>query len=558
MNRMIANRYEIKKSLGEGGMADVYLAHDQILNRDVAIKILRGDLSNDPITLLRFQREAAAVSKLSHPNVVEIYDVGQHEKRHYIVMEYIPGKTLKQLILLRGALDKGEAVDLMRQLVSAVAHAHENNIIHRDIKPQNVLVKDDGTVKITDFGIALAHDAVQLTQSDSVLGSAHYLAPETTRGEQATCQIDIYALGIVFYEMLRGQPPFKGENPVQIAMMHLKEEVPSILEFNPSLPQSIDNIIKKATVKNRSQRYATANEMLLDLERCLLPAFQKAKPIHFEVMDSDDKTIVLERSGKPQKVEPEEVPKPPRSKMQTIIGILLITISVVSSAALIYFSGVMTNINSNKPQNIPDVANMSLIEATELLTNLGFTVSSTVREELSDTIPTGNVIFTNPAIGSSQIVGTTIQLTVSKGAPFVIGNYVGKSIDEVEQLLSSLNISISKEYRPTKDSPFGTVLEQSILLPETKIDPTKAHNIKFVIASNPEFVIPRVKGLAVEEAAAQLRALGADVKLVTLPTDGMSEEEIAALEKGVVIDTNPTAGSLYIQNYGQVITIYYY
>ena len=240
MNKMISDRYMIVTSLGEGGMADVYLAIDTILNREVAIKILRGELSSDPVTLLRFQREANAASKLNHPNVVDVYDVGESEGRHFIVMEYVRGRTLKQLISQRGALDKKEAVDIMIQLTSAVQHAHENHIIHRDIKPQNVLVKDDGTVKITDFGIALAHDAVQLTQNDAVLGSAHYLAPETTRGEPATNQIDIYALGIVFYELLSGSVPFKGENPVQIAMKHLREDVPNIKDFNPTLPQSID------------------------------------------------------------------------------------------------------------------------------------------------------------------------------------------------------------------------------------------------------------------------------------------------------------------------------
>ena len=266
---LLAGRYKIVKSLGEGGMADVYLAIDTIINREVAIKILRGELGNDPVTLLRFQREANAASKLNHPNVVQVYDVGTSEDRHFIVMEYIRGKTLKQLIQLRGALHKEEAVSIMKQLLSAVAEAHRHNIIHRDIKPQNVLVKDDGTVKITDFGIALAHNAVQLTQSDSVLGSAHYLAPETTRGEAATNQCDIYSLGIVFYELLCGSVPFTGDNPVQIAMKHLSEEIPSIREFNPSLPQSIENIIIKATAKNKAYRYQSVEEMLHDVETCL-------------------------------------------------------------------------------------------------------------------------------------------------------------------------------------------------------------------------------------------------------------------------------------------------
>ncbi len=211
MKEMIANRYVINKKLGEGGMADVYLAQDSFLNREVAVKILRGKLSLDPVALLRFQREANAASRLNHPNIVEIYDVGEDKGQHYIVMEYVRGKSLKELISQRGAMEKQEALQIMDQLLCAITEAHKNNIIHRDIKPQNIMVKDDGTVKIADFGIATVSDAVQLTQTDTVMGSVHYLAPELARGENASFQSDIYALGITFYELVTGQVPFNGE-----------------------------------------------------------------------------------------------------------------------------------------------------------------------------------------------------------------------------------------------------------------------------------------------------------------------------------------------------------
>ncbi|MCF0114363.1 MAG: serine/threonine protein kinase, partial [Erysipelotrichaceae bacterium] len=230
---LINNRYRIIKHIGQGGMADVYLAIDTILNREVAIKILRGDLSNDPRALLRFQREANACTSLSHPNIIDIYDVGDDRGHHYIVMEYVKGITLKELIAKRGGMWKEEAVSIMKQLISAVQEAHERNIIHRDIKPQNVLVKDDGTVKLGDFGIALAQDALQLTQTDSVMGSVHYLAPELSKGQQATAQSDIYALGIVFYELVTGDVPFKADQPVQVALKHLREPMPSCKSVNP-------------------------------------------------------------------------------------------------------------------------------------------------------------------------------------------------------------------------------------------------------------------------------------------------------------------------------------
>lgn len=265
----VANRYEIISLIGQGGMADVYKAKDIILNRIVAIKILREKLSHDAMTLVRFQREASAASRLSHPNVVDIYDVGESDGMHYIVMEFIRGRTLKQLIQQRGALSVSESIQIMTQLTSAIDHAHKHNIIHRDIKPQNVLVKDDGTVKITDFGIAIANDAVQLTLNNAVMGSAHYLAPETAQGKEPTAQVDIYSLGIVFYELLTGDVPFHGKTPTEIAVKHLRQPIPYVRDFNPAIPQAVENIILKATAKDPKDRYSSAYAMLEDLQNCM-------------------------------------------------------------------------------------------------------------------------------------------------------------------------------------------------------------------------------------------------------------------------------------------------
>ena len=263
MESRIGNRYIVRKSIGEGGMADVYLAYDAILKREVAIKVLRGELNEDPINLQRFQREASAITNLSHPNIVEVYDVGETNKKNYIVMEYVPGKTLKQLIKQRGAINTTEAINIMKQLVSATAHAHHNDIIHRDIKSQNVLIKDDGTVKLSDFGIASTGDSnQQLTQTDTVMGSVHYLAPELARGKPATVQSDIYSLGIVFFEMLTGDVPFHADTAVQIALKHMHDDIPSVRAFNPNIPQSVENIILRATAKEPEQRYGSADSFL--------------------------------------------------------------------------------------------------------------------------------------------------------------------------------------------------------------------------------------------------------------------------------------------------------
>ena len=267
--RILADRYELKELIGQGGMADVYLAYDDILKREVAVKILRSSLTGDPIYITRFHREARAAAALCHRNIVEIYDVGEEDDLYYIVMEYVRGQTLKELINKRGALHYVEAVDIMKQVVSATALAHSMGIVHRDLKPQNILVTDSGIVKIADFGIASIQSLSQVTQTDTIMGSLHYLAPEIARGEKATPQSDIYALGVVFYELLRGDVPFNGESPVNIALKHMRDEIPSVRAYNPAIPQSVENIIIKATAKNINNRYQCADDMLDDLDTCL-------------------------------------------------------------------------------------------------------------------------------------------------------------------------------------------------------------------------------------------------------------------------------------------------
>ena len=282
----IAGRYEIIKEIGKGGMANVYLALDTILNREVAVKVLKGDMADDPVALERFKREANASTKLSHPNAVDVYDVGDEGNNHYIVMEYVKGHTLKQLIKRRGALPPKEAVWIMKQLSGALLEAHKNGIIHRDIKSQNVLIKDDGTVKLADFGIAVINNAMQITSKNSVLGSVHYLAPELAKGGAATMQSDIYSLGIVFYELLTGDVPFKADTPIQVALEHVRNNVPSVRRFNPDIPQALENIITKATARSLEDRYANIALFIKDLNRCLSKEAANDEPLQLKKSDS--------------------------------------------------------------------------------------------------------------------------------------------------------------------------------------------------------------------------------------------------------------------------------
>lgn len=284
IGKRINDRYKIIELIGGGGMSNVYLAHDMILNRDVAIKILRYDISNEEEFHRRFQREALSATSLAHPNIVSIYDVGEDGDMHYIVMEYIKGKTLKQYINEFSPLSPARSVQIMKQLTSAIAHAHENQIIHRDIKPQNILVDEDGNVKITDFGIATSLSATSYTKTNSVIGTVHYLSPEQARGGNATKKSDIYALGIVLYELLTGELPFSGESAVSIALKHLQTETPSVREFDASIPQSLENVVLKATAKNPIHRYSSVEEMEDDLQTVLSSNRVNEKNLSLQLM----------------------------------------------------------------------------------------------------------------------------------------------------------------------------------------------------------------------------------------------------------------------------------
>ena len=386
VNKTIAGRYVLKDLIGQGGMADVYLADDKILKRTVAVKIMRSSLTGDPVYVTRFHREASAAAALSHKNIVEIYDVGDEEDDYYIVMEYVPGQTLKELIRKRGALHFVEAVDIMRQVVSATAKAHSMGIVHRDLKPQNIMVTDSGVVKIGDFGIASIQSLSQVTQTDTIMGSLHYLAPEIARGEKATSQSDIYALGIVFYELLRGEVPFNGESPVNIALKHMRDDIPSVRTFNPSIPQSVENIIIKATAKNIQDRYQYANDMLEDLMTCLTR--DNEEKLVFDYHDGEESaTIVAEEKDfftqtqmrpTPIEEEVEEVKKTIDKKKIAIIG------GCVAGALLIFLLIYFIFLKPADTIKLRDVRNMTKEEAITILTDEGFKVDDVVKQEVSD------------------------------------------------------------------------------------------------------------------------------------------------------------------------------
>ena len=548
MNEMIAERYIIVRSLGQGGMADVYLAMDTILNREVAIKILRGDLANDPVALLRFQREANAASAINHPNIVEIYDVGSDNNKQFIVMEYVRGKTLKQLIAQRGALDQKEVVAIMKQLIEATAVAHEANIVHRDIKPQNVLITDDNTVKITDFGIALAQDAIQLTQTDFVMGSVHYLAPELARGELASAQSDIYALGIVMYELLVGEVPFRAESAVQVAMLHMREDVPDLTSINKQIYQSVANIVLKATAKNKYQRYRSATDMLNDLTTVFDE--KRVSETKWQIDDNDDagKTIAIARINKDTKENKD------KNILSTTFGVSLIIIAAISMLLIVLLTPWGERDNGIV---MIDVTGMSVEQATQELAALNLTITKTIYQ-ITDDIDEGLIISSSPAKDTIVEKGSGVAITVSDGKYFVVGDYKNKTEEEVRALLVGKRITIKVEEEVNEFVRPGLIIRQELLNPGDKIDPNRQYEIKLIVSGYLSFTIPdNLLGMNVFEAQNLLTSKGAMVMLHPLSTDELSEDEKDNIEYNTVVKVTPSSG-LYTQYEDTSIVLYYY
>ena len=479
---MINDRYEIIKSIGEGGMANVYLAMDTFLDRKVAVKVLRGDLSTDEKFIRRFQREAYNASALSHPNIVEMYDVGEDNGTYYIVMEYIEGRTLKQLLKKRGSLTTPEVVDIMLQLTDGIAYAHDKYIIHRDLKPQNIMIGDDGKIKITDFGIAVALNSTQLTQTNSVMGSVHYLPPEQASGKGATTKSDIYSMGIMLFELLTGKLPFKGENAVEIALKHMKDDIPSVKKLNSNVPQSLENIVLKATAKNPKNRYDDVKEMYEDLKVCLNDENVNQEPYVYkypehevdekepslkEVKETDNTT--LEEKPVAKNIDKKEEKKHSFSSIIIVI-LLIIFLGGVAAIGIVLFP----TLKSSENIKIPDVSGLSLSEAEQILTDKGFVVLDETEKVFSQTIDQGMVVGTNPAIGRSRAKGTKITLieSLGKNDTYVIENYVGKNYIEVQTTLEKMykmNVKIEKrEIDITEDMDLQLIIDQD-LKPGTEI-----------------------------------------------------------------------------------------
>ncbi len=542
------------KTIGEGGMANVYLAYDVILERNVAVKVLRGDLSTDEKFVRRFQREALSASSLSHPNIVEVYDVGEDNGLYYIVMEYIEGKHLKQLIRRRGSLTIKEVIDIMLQITDGMAAAHDSYIIHRDIKPQNIMILENGMVKITDFGIAMALNGTQLTQTNSVMGSVHYLPPEQASGKGSTIQSDIYSMGILMYELLTGKLPYKGDNAVEIALKHLKEPLPSIRKELPNLPQSIENIILKAAGKNPKNRYPDAREMHDDIKTCLDESRQNEVPYVYQYSESDETSkkerLVMEEvvdvKAKEKNIEETEKGeiiakqitekdlKKKENKTLLILGAIFTGLIIITTSVIL----LLPKLTEAKDVAVPDVGGLTVSEAEELLRKNGLKVAAEIKTSTSDTIEEGKIVKSNPASGRVVKEGREIVLYQSTGeGTYELEDFTGRNYIEIRTILERVNnlfvVIVEEEVEDTSQYTEGQIIRQDPA-PGTEVVPgdTVTLYIPDMTGVYPDF---REEEYSLADLEAFANKYNLNLKIEYVQTD--------LYEVGTIMDQTPKAGT---------------
>ena len=549
-------RYLILGNIGSGGMANVFLARDLILDREVAIKVLRYDFLNDQSAIRRFQREMLASTELVHPNIVTVYDAGQEGETQFLVMEYVKGMDLKRYIQTQYPIPYDRIVDIMQQILSAVTLAHQHRIIHRDLKPQNILIDESGTVKITDFGIAVALSETSITQTNSMLGSVHYLSPEQARGSMATNQSDIYAIGIILYEMLTGKVPFDGESAVTIALKHFQEEIPSMRLYDRHVPQSLENVVLKATAKDPIDRYQSAEEMSADLATALDPSRLNEPAWHPANHVEETKVLpnlteqmptvapVEEIVTKPEK-EAEEKPVPskkkakdqqkPKSKKKLLfLGIAAVLVIGIATIAFSVLGGGKNEIS------VPDVSNLSESAARSKLQEAGLKAAGQTEEITSDKIPEGKVVKTNPEAKAIVQKGREVVLYISTGGRKIkMKDYTDMEYNEAVEALVKLDF---KESKIKKKEEYSDTVEKGKIISQTpeansEVTPDKT-SVKFVVSKGAKPIkISDYVGMTINEA------------LLDLANNGINESQVKQTqqesdkEAGTILSQTPSAGS---------------
>ncbi|HHV94577.1 MAG TPA: Stk1 family PASTA domain-containing Ser/Thr kinase [Firmicutes bacterium] len=545
----MSNRYEIRERIGEGGMAVVYKAKDKLLHRCVAVKVLREQYASDEDFVERFRREAQAAASLSHPNVVNIYDVGEIGNTHYIVMEYVPGINLKELIRREGKLSPERSVSIAIQVAAALGHAHRKHLVHRDIKPHNILITPEGNVKVTDFGIARAMSTATLTQTGQVIGSVHYFSPEQARGGVTSEQSDIYSLGIVLYEMLTGKVPFTGETPIAVALQQLQDPVPSPREIDPTIPKSLDSVILKALAKDPKNRFRSAEEFIRALQDTNLAApFTAARTNNGELGDVQDawEATRMMPVAEPQeatrihgleerrKVSRGKRSRPPKKRR---IRALIFLFLVAFLGGLFWAISYLPELIFPAEVTVPDVTGLTVAEARLALEKLGLRLA--VDREIESDVPAGRVLRQDPAANRRVREGRTVWVVVSRGPRLVqVPSVVGLSLEEAKKMIVDSGLTVGVEtavYEPTvlegyvvSQSPQGgTYLEEGLAV-DLMVSRTDA--------GLPMVVVPDLRGQLLEDAKIRVRRLGLTIGNVW----GRSDPSLAPWE---VISQSPAPGT---------------
>ncbi|HEX5351825.1 MAG TPA: Stk1 family PASTA domain-containing Ser/Thr kinase [Trichococcus sp.] len=553
--KKLGGRYKIVRHIGSGGMANVYLGHDLILDRPVAIKVLRFDFRNNKDALRRFQREALSATQLIHPNIVGVYDVDEEDELQYIVMEFIDGTDLKKYIDIQGRVSPEKSIHIMHQVLSAVALAHKNRIIHRDIKPQNILIDNQDRIKITDFGIAVALSETSITQTNTLLGSVHYLSPEQARGSMATSKSDIYALGIVLYELLSGKVPFDGESAVSVALKHFQEPMPFIRESHPEIPQSLENVILKATAKEPLDRYATCEEMMADLDTCLneerlheapfmpVSLLQETKvltPLSAEVVAKADRGNTIVSPPPSVKAEPiheyesgrEAAGGKKKRKNWTFVFFGVLLLGLIASFFLFFY-----NDQEADALTVPDVSNMDQSSARLALEDAGLVLGD-ITEEYSDEVEEDAVIETSPKIGAAVEAGAEIDLIISLGEElFTLLDYEGQEYESVLEDLRKEGFTIERTHEFSSEVAAGNIISQS-LEPGAEVRPSETTLSFLVSDGNESYTMRDLSGYtrkSVEDYAGQYG-------LALTVTEAYSDT-IAA---GLVVSQSLAGGSAFV------------
>lgn len=528
----IGKRYRIIRTLGEGGMANVYLAHDEVLDRDVSVKLLRLDLRDDPNTQRRFEREAMAATQLNDPHIVGVYDIGEDHGMQFMVMQYVEGTDLKAYIKKNFPIPLPQVVDIMEQVLSAVQTAHDHGIIHRDLKPQNILIDENKNIKITDFGIAVAAYQDSLTQTNTLMGSVHYLSPEQARGSIATKQSDIYSLGIILYELLTGKVPFEGETAVSIALKQFKEDIPSVRSFSKDIPQALENVVIKATAKDPANRYQSAAAMAADLKTTLDPARQNEPRLEFNCED-DGETKVIDlpkhhNDDEQQDGQSQKKKRPSfwhRYKKHLLTGIGIVLIAIIAGGGWWFFGRSVVT---------PDIEGQAAVHAERVLHKHHLRVGNITRS-YSSTVAKNRVISSSPNGSDKARVNSYVNLKISQGVKqMTMADYVGSSYSDVASSLRAKGFRVEKTTVHSNTVDPGQIMKQNY----TKGRSVKAasNTIRFrVSAGKKQIKIPNFKNQNI--SVVQRFANEHNLQLTT------QEKTSTSIATNHVITQTPKAGS---------------